>query len=440
MSVPQPKDILFRAGGITLERFGVPVWRRAPISRGGEEWKETLARADGATPVATLLGRDGLYHLVAQNTLRVEWVPNIDVGDGLGPRTRASLLLEGSRTNKLAQPLNFAAWLTANGPPAPTGGQADPFGGTGAFRLTDNSAVATQLFGVAAAFVGDGTKGMGVFLKQGTAAVTTVDLFDITAAAKRVRIDVTWNGANAPTLTVPEGAGQTWAPFAVPGAPGWWWITYNGQGIVAANANQFRVLPAGNPAGNTGTVFAYLAQAEDGVFPSSPLPTTIARAQDALTVPIGFGLRVPMTVLIRLVTPRYLDTGGNGVGIPGVLTIGSSQPDLRIWLPTAGGTVRAGLRDSVGGDDQSGAAHPVGPLVQAAIQITPSGAGIVVAVDAGAGLSAPSAVAQRFNAWHDGVLHIGDLSGAVGSSAYMNLLDAVGFDGQFALADCLAVP
>jgi hypothetical protein len=145
-------------------------------------------------------------------------------------------------------------------------------------------------------------------------------------------------------------------------------------------------------------------------------------------------------VLFRLVTPLYLNTGGPGVGIPGLVTIAGAPPNLRIWLPTAGGTVRAGLQDTVGGDVQQGTPSVVAPLVQGIVQLLPTAGGLAVAVDAGAGLSALSATIPTFQKWHDQVLHVGDLSGGVGSSAYCDLLDVVGFDGAFSRADCLAVP
>lgn len=441
MSQPQPKDLLFRAGGQTLERYGVPVWRRAPIARGGEEWKETFTRADGATPVTALLGRDGLYHLVQQNQLRVEYVPNVDVGDGLGPRTRATLLLEGGRINRLPHPLNLGAWSTSGAPPAAVGGQADPFGGTGAWLLNDNSGAATQVyFDIAAGLVGDGTKAMALFLKQGTAAVTTVDLFDSTAAVKRVRIDVTWNGVNAPTLTIPEGAGQTWTPTPVPGAPGWWRIPFNGQGLLAANVNNYRILPAGNTPANTGTVIAYCAQLEDALFPSSPLPTTIARATEALTVPIGFGVR-DLTILVRLLRPLWADVA---VALPAdnvLFALGNSAPGMIYARGLAATRTIRGAENLTGTPAAVDAALPAGAVLTVLMQaknlltLNPS-----VAIDVGGGLSAfvSNAQASIARAFAQAVVGIG--TGGGFDPAYANLLDVIGFDGLFSLADCLSIP
>jgi hypothetical protein len=440
MPTPQPKDILFRVGGLTLERYGVATWRRAPISRGGEEGIEGFTRADGGTPVATALGRDGLYHLVAQNVLRREYLPNIDVGDGLGPRTRATLLLEGARKNLLLQSQNFGAtWVPANGA---TRVAANASCGVLVLDLVqDTSAVQSQYYQQAVAFTGDGTKGILFHVKRDTAAISTFDLFDATALLRRFKIDITWN-ADGTIQATAVSAGALFDVTALAG--GIYRVRAQGLGVVAANVNEARCFGAQDAgAAIVGNTNWGGIQAEDGAFPSSYILTgaaTVPRAQDALTVPLGFGVRAPLTVLFRLVTPLYLNTGGPGVGIPGLVTIAGAPPNLRIWLPTAGGTVRAGLQDTVGGDVQQGTPSVVAPLVQGIVQLLPTAGGLAVAVDAGAGLSALSATIPTFQKWHDQVLHVGDLSGGVGSSAYCDLLDVVGFDGAFSRADCLAVP
>lgn len=442
MSTPQPKDLLFRAGGLTLERYGVPVWRRAPISRGGEEWKETFTRADGGTPVCALLGRDGLYHLVQQNALRVEYVPNVDVGDGLGPRTRATLLLEGSRINRLPQPLNFGAWALAGGAPAAVGGQADPFGGTGAWLLTDNSGAIAQNYSVVAAgLTSDGTKGMAIFLKQGTAAVTTVQVFDLTAALNRIAINVTWNGSAAPTLTIAQGVGQVWTPTPVPGAPGWWRIPFNGQGLVAANGNNFIVLPAGLVAASQGTVLAYCAQLEDGVFPSSPLPTTIFRQSDLLQVPIGWGGR-DLTVLARFIRPLWADATVNlGAESPGVFDLGDAATN-KVWSSSsAAARIWHWNVESGGASADAPPAIPAGAILDLTVRLKNSQTlAPFVELELSTGtLVGGAGTTQALKVFANPRMRVGGQSNG-SNSIWANLLDLIVADGAFSRADMLALP
>src|SRR3990172_2520628 len=104
-----PDDVLFRAGGATLLRYGVAGYRRGV--RGWELGKETFTRAD-ATTCATWEDRAGLVHTADANILRATW-RDLD-GDGI--LETPCLRQEGSRTNELTRSEDFSHgdWAKAN--------------------------------------------------------------------------------------------------------------------------------------------------------------------------------------------------------------------------------------------------------------------------------------------------------------------------------------
>lgn len=174
-------------------------------------------------------------------------------------------LLESGRTQLVTNPENFAAW-TVEGTPVLTSGQADPMGGTAAYLLDDDSAVAFERIKQNVAFTGDGTKAMALFIRQGSTTQNFVSLFDTTVGSKIV-ISITWT-AGVPALGINSGSGTVYPPESY--GNGWYRISWSVNSVVATNTNQFYINSTfGNSTGETGTLYIFGANAWNAAFPSS---------------------------------------------------------------------------------------------------------------------------------------------------------------------------
>src|SRR5258706_16142453 len=103
-----PSDVLFRAGGRTLARQGVPIRRLAIPARGGEQMRGLFARADAAT-CASLVDPTGTLRTAAGARLRNAWWDS----DGESAANLPTLLLEQSAIPLMADPETFGNWTPA---------------------------------------------------------------------------------------------------------------------------------------------------------------------------------------------------------------------------------------------------------------------------------------------------------------------------------------
>lgn len=134
-----------------------------------------------------------------------------------------------------------------------TGGQADPFGGTGAYLLNDSSAAAVGYRHSAATAITGGAIPVEVFAKAGTSPYVTVRLYDTTAAAVRCWVMLVWNGGNPYTQAF---NGAALAPVAVGG--GYYLIRGLSDAIVSGNSHRLELWATDNNVSTTGTVTYYV--------------------------------------------------------------------------------------------------------------------------------------------------------------------------------------
>jgi hypothetical protein len=190
------------------------------------------------------------------------------------------LLIEEQRTNLVtySEQFNNAAWskssvtVTADTTVAPDGT-------TTADTLTTSTigGFTWQVVG----FTGDGDKVFSCFVKAGTAATSVVQIRDATVTANRGYFIITW------TAGVPSVARLTTGTVLGVDAfgNGWYRLRLLATGVVAANSNQYRFLP--DTTSGTGTVIAWGAQAENGAFATSYIPTVasqVTRSADVATM------------------------------------------------------------------------------------------------------------------------------------------------------------
>lgn len=204
-----------------------------------------------------------------------------------------TLLLEPQRTNLCIRSEEFDTWtqssltVVANSTTSPDG------------AVTADTLTASATSGYSArncTFTADGEKCIAVYLKQGTATINQVGLRDSTAAVWRHLATVTWT-AGVPALATSSGAGTLYPVEAL--ANGWYRIMLSATGVVAANANAVRIYP--DTIAGTGTVYAWGAQAENAIVPSSYIKTeatTVTRNADSLYFPFTAPPQA-MTVYVR---------------------------------------------------------------------------------------------------------------------------------------------
>jgi hypothetical protein len=174
-------------------------------------------------------------------------------------------LLEAARTQLVTDPENFGNW-SITGTPIRTAGQADPFGGTGAYLVEDDDAGVAERVLQTVGFTADAGKAVACFFRAGTIAGANdvIGLWDNTAAVWRHKVVITWTNG-VPTLSTGVGGG-TLFPVESWGA-GWYRLAFSATGVVAANTNQIFI---GNDAvGTVGTHYIFGANAWNAVFPSS---------------------------------------------------------------------------------------------------------------------------------------------------------------------------
>lgn len=326
------------------------------------------------------------------------------------------LLMEYARTNLVTQSENFGAWTTF-GTPTLLSGQSDPFGGTGAYLVTDDDPAAVEGFYWAVTFTGDGTKAVSIFAKSSTAASSVIRLHDITASAARLLAVITW--ASTPSVACTAGAFIRQRQ----GVNGWWRFDFQATGVVAANTNRVYAYPAETSyiAGtSTGGTYFYGAQAEDAAYPSSYIRTagtTVTRTADRLTYPCNVGPLTPatddFTLYARFARPNHVDVSGNIVDFPGILSIGVTSPDLRVLFSAGSRVISFAVRDGSGNTTSApGAAVPSGATIEVCAQAKDLTVLPALAIDTGAGLSAfATGAAAPFTAFTGGIIGLSEVNG-----------------------------
>jgi len=172
--------------------------------------------------------------------------------------TLRTTLLEAQRIQLVPDPENFGAWTAVN--VTLLSGQADPFGGTAAYKLTATAGADNRIQQVIA-FTGDATKALLGFARADTATESHLKL---QGAAIRHQIKLTWT-AGVPTLSTDTGSGTLFS--VVPWGGGWYAIMFSADGVVAGDSNILSIYPAA--ASGTGSSYWFGANAWNAPFPSS---------------------------------------------------------------------------------------------------------------------------------------------------------------------------
>jgi len=438
-----PKDVLARCGGRTLHVTG---YLTAMGAGGGYvEVKETFARADGATPLATFIDRDLTIRTAEAGKVRIEYPAALSgLVDQFGyPYCGPSL--EGGRTNLwlFSDDQTNGAWLS-NGLTSMVGGDPDPMGGTSACHTVENVANTSHIVGQNFASATDNARQsitwharqkertwavIRSFPKDGVAKFSYVNL----ATGAKGTIDPTHditvsgllkNGFYRITMSFDAKSGGSTPSAWIGGATGDLGIIFTGDGVSG--------------------IYVWRGQHEkDVTFASSPIKTlgsSVARAADNLTMPIIQG-PVDCTVLTRIARPVWADAGAAvDLGLPpSAFQIGDNAvPNIR-----GGGVQNSrswyGYIDTAGADSNAQSAILAGAeqVVLRQYKNLTLPAGGQVAVDVGGGLGGFGSAAATFSAFGNQIMSIGRAN--VGQELFGVILDHILVRGLRTLPEMLAI-
>jgi hypothetical protein len=247
-----------------------PVFLYRPSGGRTGQISQSFARADSTT-CATYVDSTGVVRTVAANILR-DGHHHYD-----GSHLKHTTLREAAGTNLVIQSQDLGTgWSALGSATLSLDATTAPDGTATADRV--NAALTSSAYYRSVTFTADATKAVSVFIKQGTASVGEVWLYDSSAAAQRHTVRFTWSGG-VPTLSTVGGAGTLYPVQAL--ANGWYRIAFSADGVVAANTNDLRLYP--DRTVGTGTCYFWGMQAENATVPSSYIATTtgaVTRAAD----------------------------------------------------------------------------------------------------------------------------------------------------------------
>lgn len=238
------------------------------------------------------------------------------------------------------------AWSSA-GTPIVTTGQSDPFGGTSAVLVNDDSAGAAEGKTTTQANVTGDTCTLLLFAKAGTATASAFQLRDNTAGAYRIQGNLAWSGG-VPTLTCSTGTAIGTA--SVGGS--WYAVLATGTWLTGATA-QLEVYGASATASATGTTYWYARNAilldyvdEVVSFPRPRAGSVWGRSMSGVEDAWITGTDRILTGRIRHV-PQVAsawptlksgwygenETAGLNCGVASFLTAGRAKTSL-LWVPS----------------------------------------------------------------------------------------------------------
>jgi hypothetical protein len=262
---------------------------------------------------ATVTNSSGLIAGVNADLPRFDFDPITKICKGL--------LIEESRTNICIRSETFNLWnttgsvgVTANTTVAPDGNQT-------ADTITRVAGQGDSVL-LAQTFTGDGVKAISVWIKKGTSPSSLIVLFDSTASLYRLWADVTWSG-NTPVLAFTNGSLLKSTEYD----NNWWRLEFATTTVTAANTNRIQIFPGRAGSANGDNVICWGAQAENGAFATSYIPTVasqVTRSADVATMTgTNFsdwfnatqGTFVTQAMSPSTFVPAHADNGTAGVSI-----------------------------------------------------------------------------------------------------------------------------
>lgn len=179
-----------------------------------------------------------------------------------GPRQTAVLLLEDARKNYVTESEDFNEWSDAGA--ISSSGQSDPYGGTAAFLMIDDTSTAASVSASPAlALDSSGPFTVSWFTKQGTTQApsgASISIRDETAGTNRGLVKYTWS-SGVPSLTFEWSATSVAPPERW--RDGWWRLQFASPATVStSNSNKVYANPAIALTTEVGDVYLFGVQVE----------------------------------------------------------------------------------------------------------------------------------------------------------------------------------
>jgi len=229
--------------------------------RAGDRIQEATYSRVGTARYASNVGGGG-YGRVSTATTNIARLHWMSTKSSAGPRNVPTLLLEGARTNLILQSANLkktTVW-TANTLTI-TSGQADPSGGSVAFKLLDASTTVIGNLTQTNITIAAATRAtLSWFLKAGTGNVKSwVTLRSTNGASTFIRGTVTWS-SGIPTFGT-SAKGQLIGP-ADRWSCGFYRQAFRTTGNLTTGKYATVIIPAATAAAAKGSIIAYGPQVE----------------------------------------------------------------------------------------------------------------------------------------------------------------------------------
>jgi|GEM_PF-5414235 len=370
------------------------LFKRGRRSRLLYHWRARDLSLDAVTGQVGTFSRTSPGGMVRDRVNR-GWIPVHSQPRWDAPALEAGLLLEYARTNLCTRSQELDVWsMVGTSTVTPNAKVASD--GTATGDLISCGVAGPVSCGRArvCTFTGDGTKVCSIELAVGDGSFSTLLLTDVTAGTTRHQVRVTWT-AGVPTLSTIAGSGTLFPVVALP--DGWYRLSFSAAGVIAANSNEFRVYAGAigtAVAGNS--VYAWGAQVENALYPSSYIPTaasTVGRSADRLTYPCNLSALSSdaddFTLYARFARPSHADATGTLGEFPGVLDLGCVAPYAQFYFESSSRQIVAVLVDAGSAHTTfRSAAIPAGSVIEVLAQIKDLAVAPAIALDVGTGLSA----------------------------------------------------
>ena len=434
-----PSQILFYAGGRSLELFGTPSRRVAPIARRGEDIIETFTRAS----TGSYIDANGEIKLAESGLQRIEMV-DLD-GDGVRETT---FLLEDTRTNVClrSQEVDNGSWSNEATPTITVNDATAPDGTVTADKIGDGDGAASEARSQIITIANDSTTWVAsAFIKKASSGEPVVALW------LRERLGTEQEGM----LVVDPILGTSLASAGVANSGvidhsedywrAWLSVINNSTGNTEL---RFYLYPAGRTSGDvsvaavvnaaTGSNTFWGAQIENAAFPTSYIATvgsSVARAAETLGFPFNWRPQAgadDMTVYGRIVRPVFADMSSKGVS-PAVFSISTSTP--RMYAQFFDGSTDLRVQIAGTGTSSTQTSIPAGSPVDFAAQFASLSSGGTCRLDTGSGFTSPGSGAAGFTAFGDTTFRIGSIST---DRYYGGIIEILAVRGLHTLADCRA--
>lgn len=223
---------------------------------GSLEASSSFGRITSSSAPATFADIDagggfGSLSTALSNQARIHWM---STASSVGPRTFPTLLLENAAKNLIDESEDFGLW-TLDGTPVTSSGQADPFGGTNAWRIDDDSTSADERITKTVTADASTQVVLSVFLKAGTTPAPSGDQVALIASTGGgpINLRITWSSGE-PSVTYVAGEEpnppERWRDD-------FWRLSARTTGDLSTGVHTARLSPAGIVNGETGDIIAF---------------------------------------------------------------------------------------------------------------------------------------------------------------------------------------